>query len=84
MGVVNTYFQKSEKHRLTYKGRCGSMQIYCLLCRQCNEKESGDYNVVTRESLARQYEMIVCRMTGGQEEEGGKGGIDDQMVEAEV
>ncbi|KAK3553686.1 hypothetical protein QTP70_006899 [Hemibagrus guttatus] len=63
MAVVNTYFQKREEHRVTYK--CGGRrtQVDYILCRRGNLKEISDCKVVVGESVARQHRMVVCRMT---------------------
>ena len=63
MAIVNTYFQKKEEHRVTYKsgGRC--TQVDYILCRRCNLKEIGDCKVIAGESVARQHRMQVCKMT---------------------
>ncbi|KAI5100918.1 hypothetical protein C0J45_9904 [Silurus meridionalis] len=60
--VVNTYFKKKEDHRVTYKsgGRC--TQVDYVLCRRCNLKEIEDCKVLTGDSVARQHQMVVCRM----------------------
>ncbi|KAK3543099.1 hypothetical protein QTP70_010645 [Hemibagrus guttatus] len=63
MGVVNTYFQKREEHRVTYKSGGRSTQVDYILCRRGNLKEISDCKVVVGESVARQYRMVVCRMT---------------------
>ncbi|KAK3574231.1 hypothetical protein QTP86_004305 [Hemibagrus guttatus] len=63
MGVVNTYFQKREEHRVTYKSGGKSTQVDYILCRRGNLKEISDCKVVVGESVARQHRMVVCRMT---------------------
>ncbi|KAK3556559.1 hypothetical protein QTP70_009539 [Hemibagrus guttatus] len=63
MAVVNTYFQKREEHRVTYKSGGRSTQVDCILCRRGNLKEISDCKVVVGESVARQHRMVVCRMT---------------------
>ncbi|KAK3516098.1 hypothetical protein QTP70_005396 [Hemibagrus guttatus] len=63
MGVVNTYFQKREEHRVTYKSGGRSTQVDYILCRTGNLKEISDCKVVVGESVARQHRMVVCRMT---------------------
>ncbi|KAK3506329.1 hypothetical protein QTP70_005304 [Hemibagrus guttatus] len=63
MGVVNTYFQKREEHRVTYKSRGRRTQVDYILCRRGNLKEISDCKVVVGESVARQHRMVVCRMT---------------------
>ncbi|MCI4379298.1 hypothetical protein PGIGA_G00226350 [Pangasianodon gigas] len=63
MAVVNTYFQKREAHRVTYKSGGRSTQVDYILCRRGNLKEISDCKVVVGESVARQHRMVVCRMT---------------------
>ncbi|MCI4395274.1 hypothetical protein PGIGA_G00178440 [Pangasianodon gigas] len=63
MAVVNTYFQKREGHRVTYKSGGRSTQVDYILCRRGNLKEISDCKVVVGESVARQHRMVVCRMT---------------------
>ncbi|KAK3511277.1 hypothetical protein QTP70_034776, partial [Hemibagrus guttatus] len=63
MGVVKTYFQKREEHRVTYKSAGRRTQVDYILCRRGNLKEISDCKVVVGESVARQHRMVVCRMT---------------------
>ncbi|KAK3532587.1 hypothetical protein QTP86_025351 [Hemibagrus guttatus] len=63
MGVVNTYFQKREEHRVTYKSGGRRTRVDYILCRRGNLKEISDCKVVVGESVARQHRMVVCRMT---------------------
>ncbi|KAK3574270.1 hypothetical protein QTP86_004383 [Hemibagrus guttatus] len=63
MDVVNTYFQKTEEHRVTYKSGDRSTQVDYILCRRGNLKEISDCKVVVGEGVARQHRMVVCRMT---------------------
>ncbi|KAK3505893.1 hypothetical protein QTP70_004434 [Hemibagrus guttatus] len=63
MGVVNTYFQKREEHRVTYKSGGRRTQVDYILCRRGNLKEISDCKVVVGESVARQHRMVVCRRT---------------------
>ncbi|KAK3522807.1 hypothetical protein QTP86_001539 [Hemibagrus guttatus] len=63
MAVVNTYFQKREEHRVTYKSGSRRTQVDYILCRRGNLKEISDCKVVVGESVARQHRMVVCRMT---------------------
>ncbi|KAK3566785.1 hypothetical protein QTP86_004517 [Hemibagrus guttatus] len=63
MAVINTYFQKREEHRVTYKSGGRSTQVDYILCRRGNLKEISDCKVVVGESVARQHRMVVCRMT---------------------
>ncbi|MCJ8737952.1 hypothetical protein PDJAM_G00030000 [Pangasius djambal] len=63
MAVVNTYFQKREEHRVTYKSGGRSTHVDYILCRRGSLKEISDCKVVVGESVARQHRMVVCRMT---------------------
>ncbi|KAK3556960.1 hypothetical protein QTP70_022299, partial [Hemibagrus guttatus] len=63
MAVVNTYFQKREEHRVTYKSGGRRTQVDYILCRRGNLKEISDCKVFVGESVARQHRMVVCRMT---------------------
>ncbi|KAK3559202.1 hypothetical protein QTP86_005198 [Hemibagrus guttatus] len=63
MAVVNTYFQKREEHRVTYKSGGRRTRVDYILCRRGNLKEISDCKVVVGESVARQHRMVVCRMT---------------------
>ncbi|KAK3570874.1 hypothetical protein QTP86_029388, partial [Hemibagrus guttatus] len=63
MAVVNTYFQKKEEHRVTYKSGGRRTQVDYILCRRGNLKEISVCKVVVGESVARQHRMVVCRMT---------------------
>ncbi|KAK3510811.1 hypothetical protein QTP70_022735 [Hemibagrus guttatus] len=63
MAVVNTYFQKREEHRVTYKSGGRRTQVDYILCKRGNLKEISDCKVVVGESVARQHRMVVCRMT---------------------
>ncbi|KAK3520705.1 hypothetical protein QTP70_030581 [Hemibagrus guttatus] len=63
MAVVNTYFQKREEHRVTYKSGGRRTQVDYILCRRGNLREISDCKVVVGESVARQHRMVVCRMT---------------------
>ncbi|KAK3525439.1 hypothetical protein QTP86_031550, partial [Hemibagrus guttatus] len=63
MSEVNTYFQKREEHRVTYKSGGRRTQVDYILCKRGNLKEISDCKVVVGESVARQHRMVVCRMT---------------------
>ncbi|KAK3561329.1 hypothetical protein QTP86_030628 [Hemibagrus guttatus] len=63
MAEVNTYFQKREEHRVTYKSGGRRTQVDYILFRRGNLKEIGDCKVVVGESVARQHWMVVCRIT---------------------
>ena len=62
MAVVNTYFKKTEEHRVTCKSGVRCTEVKYVLCRRCSLKEIGDFKVVTGENVAMQRCMVVCRM----------------------
>ncbi|KAI5612991.1 hypothetical protein C0J50_4233, partial [Silurus asotus] len=62
MAVVDTYFKKKEDHRVTYKSGERCTQVDYVLCRRCNQKKIGDCKVLAGDSVARQHQMVVCRM----------------------
>ena len=61
MAVVNTFFQKKE-HGVTYRSGGRSTQVV-YICGGWNLKEISDCKVVVGESAARQYRMVVHKMT---------------------
>ncbi|XP_053346567.1 craniofacial development protein 2-like [Clarias gariepinus] len=63
MAVVNTFFQKRQEHRVTYKSGGRSTQVDYILCRRCNLKEISDCKVLVGESVARQHRMVLCKIT---------------------
>ena len=46
MAVVNTYFKKSEEHRMTYKSGGRSTQVDYIICRRAYMKEIGDCQAI--------------------------------------
>ncbi|KAK3566679.1 hypothetical protein QTP86_003189, partial [Hemibagrus guttatus] len=62
MAVVNTYFQKREEHRVTYKSGSRRPQVDYILCRRGNLKEISDCKVVVGQSVARQHRMVVMTL----------------------
>ncbi|KAK3535145.1 hypothetical protein QTP70_004799 [Hemibagrus guttatus] len=69
MGVVNTYFQKREEHRVTYKSGGRRTQVDYILCRRGNLKEISDCKVVVGESVARQHRRKVLGVSSGRRKE---------------
>ena len=60
--VVNTYFKKKDKHRMTYKNGGKSTQIDYVMCRRRNLKEMCDCNEMVNECVAKQHHMVVWKM----------------------
>ena len=63
MAMFNTYFRKKEEQRVTYKSGERCAQVDYVLCRRCNLKEISDCKVVMGENVAKQHQMVVCRIT---------------------
>ena len=63
MTEVNTFLQKRQEHRVTYKSGGRSTQVDYIWYRPCNLKEISDCIVVVGESVTRQHSMVACRMT---------------------
>ena len=63
MAVVNTYFKKSEEHRVTYKSVGRSTQVDYIICRRAYLNEIGDCKVIAGDNVTKQHRLLVCRMT---------------------
>ena len=63
MAVVNTYFKKSEEHRVTYMSGGRSSQVDYVIFRRAYLKEIGDCKVIAGDNVAKQHRLLVCRMT---------------------
>ena len=62
LAIVNTYFKKKDKHKLTYKSGGKSTQVDYVMCRRRNLKEICDCKVILNECVAKQHRMVVCKM----------------------
>ena len=62
LAIVNTYFKKKDKHRMTYKSGGRSTQIDYVMCRRRNLKKMCDCKVILNECVAKQHRMVVCKM----------------------
>ena len=60
--LLNTYFKKKDKHRVTYKNGDKSTQVDYVMCRRKNLKEMCDCKGILNECVAKQYRMVVCKM----------------------
>ena len=61
MAILNTYFQKMDEHKVTYKSGGRSTQIDYLLCRRGALKEVTDCKVIVSECVAKQHRLVVCK-----------------------
>ena len=62
LAIVNTYFNKKDEHRVTYKSREKSSQVDYVMCRRRNLKEMCDCKVIVNECVAKQHRIVVCKM----------------------
>ena len=62
LAIVNTYFKKKGKHRVTYKSEKKSTKVDYVMCRTRNLKEMCDCKVILNECVAKQHRMVVCKM----------------------
>ena len=51
LAIVNTYFKKKDKHRVTYKSGGKSTQVDYVMCRRRNLKEMCDCKVTLNECV---------------------------------
>ena len=62
LAIVNIYFKKNDKHRVTYKSGGKSTQVDYVMCRRRNLKEMCNCKVIVNECVAKQHRMMVCKM----------------------
>ena len=62
MRVVNTYFEKAERHKITYKSGAAESQIDHILCRRSDKANIKDCKVILGESVTNQHRPLVCTL----------------------
>ena len=62
LAIINTYFKKKDKHRVTYKSGGKSTQVDYLMCRKRDLKEMCDCKIIVNECVAKQHRMVVCKI----------------------
>ena len=62
LAVVNTYFKKKDKHRVTYKSGEKNTQVEYVMCRRRNLKKMCDCKVMVNVCVAKQHRIVVCKM----------------------
>ena len=62
MRVVNTYFEKAERHKITYKSGAAESQIDYILCRSSDKGNIKDGKVILGESVTNQHRQLVCTL----------------------
>ena len=59
MRVVNAYFEKAERHKITYKSGTAESQIDNILCRSSDKGNIKDCKVILGESVTNQHRPLV-------------------------
>ena len=62
LAIINTYFKKKVKHRVTYKSGGKSNQEVYVMRRRRNLKEMCNCKVILNECVANQNRIVVCKM----------------------
>ena len=62
LAVVNIYFKKKDKHRVTYKSGGKGTQVDYVMCRRRDLKEMCDCKVMVNKCVAKQHHMVICQM----------------------
>ena len=62
LAIVNNYFKKNDKHRMTCKSGGKSIQVDYVMCRRKDLKEMCDCKVIVNECVAKQHHIVVCKM----------------------
>ena len=60
MRVVNNYFAKAERHKITHKSGAALSQIDYMLCRSSDKCNIKDGKVILGESVTNQHRPLVC------------------------
>ena len=60
--IVNTYFKKAERHRITYKSGGRESQIDYIMCRNSEKGNIKDCKVILGESMTSQHRPLVCTL----------------------
>ncbi|XP_008486018.1 craniofacial development protein 2-like, partial [Diaphorina citri] len=61
--ILNTCFQKEDRHLITYKSGGNESQIDYILCRRKHHKEIRNCKVINGESITSQHRLLVVDVT---------------------
>ena len=62
MAIVNTYFKKKDKYRVTYRSGGKSTQVDYMICRRRDLNKMCDCKVMVNKCVGKQHRMVVCKM----------------------
>ena len=63
LAIVNIYFKKKDEHKVTYKSGGKSNPVDYVMCRRRNLKEMCNCKIVVNECVAKQYCIVVYKMS---------------------
>ncbi|XP_037803562.1 uncharacterized protein LOC119597969 [Penaeus monodon] len=59
--IVNTFYKKATRHKITYQSGGTQSQIDYILCRS-NDKNTKDCKVILGESITNQHRPVICTL----------------------
>ena len=83
LAVVNTYFKKKDKYRVTYKSGGKSTIIDYVMCRRRDLKKMCDCKVIVNKCVAKQHRIVVCKMALMVERKNRESTSKNKMMETE-
>ena len=60
LALVNTFFNKTEEHLITYKSGGNSSQIYFIMTRRADLKEMRDCKMIPGEEVVYQHRLLCA------------------------
>ena len=67
--VVNSFFQKMESHKITYRSGNNRTEIYLLIVRSCQRNRVRDCKVLAGEHITSQHKPLVYEMWIGRDKQ---------------
>ena len=83
LAIVNTYFKKKDKHRVTYKSGGKSTQVDYVMCKRKGLKEMCNCKVIVNDCVTKQHCMVVCKMALIVKKKGRESKTKGKMMETE-
>ncbi len=62
MTILNTYYKKADRHKMTYKCGGRTSQVDNTLCRREGRKEVRDCTVILGECMTSQHRPVICKL----------------------
>ena len=83
LAIVNIYFKKKDKHRVTYKSGGKSTQVDYVMCRRRDLKKMCDCKVMVNKCVAKQHHIVICQMALVVKKKSRESTAKNKMVETE-